>query len=313
MEIERLKALKEQEEREYMRKEAQRDGAIVIVDQIKEREKQRIRAQELLEKEKSQMLKQIDILRSEEHEVQKRKHEEGKKLLAEVIDANKNATVVKDMKKKEEIDLDKKIAEYNRQKAVREEESLSEQKRLHDEKEREVQRLREKQERAADKQAEVDALRAKRAFEESERQSRLKEKKEAEIRAEKIKEMEEARHQQFLDKERRLGEQAKQERDEFLRIIQSQKEQQELEKKLEEEKNGIMKKHAQQLRTQIFTNEDKDRQDKMDYLEEGRKIRQKIDDEKLRLENIRKKKLEGLKDLSIPDKYQAELARKKIA
>jgi len=80
------------------------------------------------------MLKQIDILRSEEHEVQKRKHEEGKKLLAEVIDANKNATVVKDMKKKEEIDLDKKIAEYNRQKAVREEESLSEQKRLHDEK-----------------------------------------------------------------------------------------------------------------------------------------------------------------------------------
>ena len=38
-----------------------------------------------------------------------------------------------------------------------------------------MQRLRDLQERAQDRQAEIDALRAKRAFEESERQSREKE------------------------------------------------------------------------------------------------------------------------------------------
>jgi hypothetical protein len=47
--------------------------------------------------------------------------------------------------------------------------------RIKDEKEREIQRLRELQEKAADRQAEIDALRAKRAFEEGERQARERE------------------------------------------------------------------------------------------------------------------------------------------
>ena len=51
MEIERLKSLKMQEEREVKRKEMQRQGASVIVDQIKEREIERIKEQELREKE----------------------------------------------------------------------------------------------------------------------------------------------------------------------------------------------------------------------------------------------------------------------
>ena len=46
MEIERLKALKAEEEREKLRVEAQRRGAAVIIDQIKEREVQRIKERE---------------------------------------------------------------------------------------------------------------------------------------------------------------------------------------------------------------------------------------------------------------------------
>jgi len=55
--------------------------------------------------------------------------------------------------------------------------------RLKDEKEREVARLRELQEKAADRQSEIDALRAKRAMENAERKAREKEKQEAEKRA----------------------------------------------------------------------------------------------------------------------------------
>jgi hypothetical protein len=47
--------------------------------------------------------------------------------------------------------------------------------RIKEEKEREIQRLRELQEKAADRQAEIDSLRAKRAFEEGERQARERE------------------------------------------------------------------------------------------------------------------------------------------
>lgn len=51
MEIERLKSLKMQEEREIQRKQAQKQGSLVIIDQIKERELERIKEQELKEKE----------------------------------------------------------------------------------------------------------------------------------------------------------------------------------------------------------------------------------------------------------------------
>lgn len=51
MEIERLQSLKIQEEREQRKKELQRQGASVIVDQIKERDLERIKEQEMREKE----------------------------------------------------------------------------------------------------------------------------------------------------------------------------------------------------------------------------------------------------------------------
>lgn len=51
MEIERLKSLKASEERNALRVEAQRRGAAVIVDQIKEREQERLREREILEQE----------------------------------------------------------------------------------------------------------------------------------------------------------------------------------------------------------------------------------------------------------------------
>jgi len=55
MEIERLKSLKVQEEREVVRQEARRKGALVIVDQIQEREIERIKQREQLIKEQEQM------------------------------------------------------------------------------------------------------------------------------------------------------------------------------------------------------------------------------------------------------------------
>lgn len=71
--------------------------------------------------------------------------------MSEVEDANKKAIEVKDHKKVEEKELEMKIVDYNRQKALREEEQLHEARRIKEEKEREVQRLRELQEKAQDR------------------------------------------------------------------------------------------------------------------------------------------------------------------
>jgi len=60
MEIERLKALAEAEERDARRKEAQLRGAQVLVDQIKDRELIRQKQVEVREKEKFQLLANIE-------------------------------------------------------------------------------------------------------------------------------------------------------------------------------------------------------------------------------------------------------------
>ena len=287
MEIERLKSLKLQEEREVKRKDARKQGALVIIDQIKERELDRIKEQEMREREMHQMIRQAEQLKEEELKALHVKKERAVRMMGEVEEANKRAIEVKENRKKEEKDLEQQIVDYNRNKALREEEKAAELKRIKEEKEREVARLRELQEKAADRQAEIDALRAKRAFEEGERQARDKERRDMEHKQKVLRDMEDARQRQFLEREQRLAEQAKQERDEFLRIIHKQKEVEEQERRIEEEKKEVLKKHSLQLRTQIQGNDEKTKQDRLDYLEEGRKIRQKIDEERSKIEAIK--------------------------
>lgn len=64
-------------------------------------------------------------------------------MMGEVEEANKRAIEVKENRKKDEKDLEQQIVEYNRQKMLREEEKAAEIKRVKEEKEREVARLRE--------------------------------------------------------------------------------------------------------------------------------------------------------------------------
>ena len=66
------------------------------------------------------------------------------------------------------------------------------------------------------------------------------------------------------------------------------------------------------FRDQISINAEKKKQDRLDYLEEGRKVRQRIEDERLKVEGIKAQKLQGLKDIGIAEKYQADLSKKRI-
>ena len=64
-------------------------------------------------------------------------------MMGEVEEANKRAIEVKENRKKDEKDLEQQIVEYNRQKVLREEEKAAEIKRVKEEKERDLARLRE--------------------------------------------------------------------------------------------------------------------------------------------------------------------------
>jgi hypothetical protein len=248
MELERLKELKFQEEREKIRKDQQRQGSLVIIDQIKERELERLRQKDILERERQLMMKQIAELEDEEKRIAESKKDQSSKLSKEVIEANKMAIDAKQRKKIEEREVELQILQYNLEKARKEEEELAEKKRLQEEKEKEVQKLREKQERFKDKQSELDAIRAKRAYEEYERAAREKEKNEIIQRNKKVLLMLEANEKQKVDKELKLEEQAKQEESEYHKIVENQLKNLEAERKREDDRKKMRYDHNFELR-----------------------------------------------------------------
>ena len=68
------------------------------------------------------MLRQIEQLKQEEVRQAHDKKQRAAVLMQEVEDANKQAIGIKDGRKKEEKDLEMKIVDYNKHKALREEE-----------------------------------------------------------------------------------------------------------------------------------------------------------------------------------------------
>lgn len=312
MEIERLKELQLQEEREKIRKDQQYAGSLVIVDQIKERDYERLKALEHKEKEKVIMLRQVKQLEEEELRNNEIKKKQAAKLAKEVEETNFQASEIKEKRKIEEKELELKIHEYNLNKARREEEELAEKKRITEEKEREVQKMREKQERAKDKQSELDAIRAKRAYEQTERMAREKERKEIEFRMKMVQDLMTANEQQKLDKEQRLSEQAKIEKDQYDKIIDSQIKSQEEERRKEEERKKMRYDHNNELRRQMKVREEQEMQKKREELEEGRKIKQKVLQIKSNIERMKEEKLGILKAINVQEKYVTPLVKYKI-
>ena len=66
MEVERLKGLKVCEEQEIKRQQAQKKGAQVIIEQMKDREQDRIRQREATVKENEIMMKNIEAQKQQE-------------------------------------------------------------------------------------------------------------------------------------------------------------------------------------------------------------------------------------------------------
>lgn len=64
MELERLKDLRVQREREERRIQAEREGCLKIIDQIKERDLERIKQDEIYRLEKAQLTKNIEEMKA---------------------------------------------------------------------------------------------------------------------------------------------------------------------------------------------------------------------------------------------------------
>ena len=143
MEIERLKGIKAEFEKEQNKAIATKRGAENLIDQIRERDIIRQQEAEVLEKEKVQM--KANIAKAHEEEALKVKERQArvKVMQEEIKAANKAALSLKEDAKKREKQLEDEIMAHQKNKILREEAEAREVARVKEEKERETQRLRE--------------------------------------------------------------------------------------------------------------------------------------------------------------------------
>ena len=99
MELERLKELKFQEDKEKEAKLKKISSAKILIDQIKEKEIRRLQEKEIIAREGELMKKQIKALQDEELRNEERKRLENSRLAKEIVNINKISALNRDKKK----------------------------------------------------------------------------------------------------------------------------------------------------------------------------------------------------------------------
>jgi hypothetical protein len=311
MELERLKALRMYEEREAKRVEDRRKGAAVIRAQIEEREQERLLRLELKQQEQEAMLRHIDHMKDEDRSETERKKDGARALMDDIALANAEQIRLKNRQRLMEIEEEKQIAAYVREKERRDQEHQDEMRRTAGEKEREIARLRSHQERAQDKQAEVDALRARRAQEAYDREQRQKEREARERQSAINADLAAAREMQMREKAALLAEQARTEKEEFDRIIAVQKDEEDRERGNRNKEVSHARGNADALRKQIAEVEENRRKSRRDFLDEGNRLRAEKREREALVDAIRMQKVGELEGMSVPKQYRQELLKKK--
>merc|ERR1719193_1641099 len=303
MEAERLNAIRVQEEIEERRKQERLEGAAVIVNQIKENEEQRIIDMEKKDQEKVAVRKHLQELQLEDMITIEKKKKDQETLKKDLDAANQEIARQADLKREHDKLLDFKVQEYQRDKAEREqklEEFLEAQKK---EKELELKKMRDKQQKASDDAAAADALRAKRNQEEQEKELELKKMRDKQQKASDLNELMGARKEQIEQKMRFLAIQAQQERNEFDRVLKTQREAIEKDRGEQSQVRAKNEQHISHVKKQIREREQIRVRDRTAFFEEGIKLDQEARARRQKLEDVKLNKIQELQKSGLPKMY----------
>ncbi|KAM8767905.1 cilia- and flagella-associated protein 45 [Acanthopagrus schlegelii] len=310
MEVERRKALETEEEIEELRKNQMIRGKLQISDQIQNRREAKILDDELKECERKQTRENQERMNQEDLKALEKKREEQQKLQEEVIRINAETMWAKEQRKEEEKLADMRDMEYIKRKLEREAEYEAEQRRIKKEKELEIARLRAQQEKARDYKAEQDELRARRDQDRLHREWRRKEKELAEKKAQEEAMLREARLEQVHCKEHFLSIEAGREKAEFERVLKVQQEA--IIKQKEEEEKQRQKAHrrAEAIRQQVKERELSAIAKRRQIFQEADRLIEEAQQRRVRLNEIKEKKLRELKATGLSEKYCSEVEKK---
>ncbi|XP_068441678.1 cilia- and flagella-associated protein 45 isoform X1 [Clinocottus analis] len=310
MEVERRKALETVEQIDELRKQQRIGGMQNICKQIQQHLNDKQMQDVMKEQEKVQTREKREKMKQEDFMAIEKKREEQQHLHEEVMRINTETMRAKEQRREEEKMADMRNMEYMRKKMKREAEFEAEQRRIKKEKELEIARLRAQQEKAKDYKAEQDDLRARRNQEAADREWRRKEK---ELNAKKAQEkamLMEAREEQIHCKEQQLSMEAGREKAEFERVLKVQKEEIARQEELEKKQQQRARNHADAIRNQVKEQMLSAEAKRRDRLKEVSQLIEEARQRRVRLEEIKEKKLKELRATGVSERYCSEVERK---
>lgn len=296
--------------RDVKRAKDRQNGAEVLRMQMADRERMRLHELSQQEREREAMLRQIDQLKADEAKAQAERREQNRRLLEEVALSNAEQIRIKNRLAAQEKEDEQRILAYNKDKDARERAEALARERQRVEKEAEVERMRNAQQRMADVQSEIDALRMRRADEEAERAWRRKEKAEAERLRAVHSQLSEAREHQREEKERRMIEATLLDKGEFEYTLRVQAEQQARDEAIAGAHKAAQLAYKEELQSQIVMNAVARKENRLQFLNEGRSSAADALGEKAKLEAIKARKIAELKTAGVTGKYLVDLEKK---
>lgn len=310
METERRKALETVEKIDELRKKQRVSGMQEICNQIKQREEERQFEDELKELEKLQLQQKQEQMNVEDFLAMEKKREEQQRLQEEIMRINAETLRAKAIRKEEEKLANMRAMEYIQKKMEREAKYEEEQKQMKREKELEIARLRARQEKAKDYQAEQDEIRARRNQEILDREWRRKEKELALKRAREQEMLRAARSKQVQYKDHFLSIEAGREKAEFERVLMAQ--QGAILKEKEEEEKQRLKalRNAEAIRQQVKERELSAIAKRRETFKDADQLSEEARLRRLQLSEIKEKKLKELRETGLCEKYCSEVERK---
>ena len=307
MEEGRQRALKIYADRAAALAEQRRRGGDVILAQIQEKKRNQQLEREKREREMQEMRRANELAREEDIRLLAEKKKRSQAFLEECMAANRVAIRRKQKEKQRDVEETEAIAEYQREKAMREEEyerKVAEQKAA---KEREIAEVRKLQQRALDTREQEDELRARRIQEEQDRKVRARELAEAKRQQEIRENLRQDREKAIALKQRRLVELAKIEKAEFERVMAAQMEAREKDRQAYLRKLEENEKYRQELKDDMKKRRKEKQLEPLKHLDDRKHLEEQNQDYLDRLERIRQMKLDQLRSEGIPEKYLGDL------
>ncbi|KAK5622595.1 hypothetical protein CRENBAI_000809 [Crenichthys baileyi] len=310
MEVERCRALETIKKIDELRKQQRIKGQEQINNQIQQREQEKLIQDTMKQVEKEQIHKDQERMDLEDLKVKEKKRMEQQLMQEEIMRINAEAVRAKEKRLEEEKLADMRTMEYLQKKLEREAEYEAAQKRIKKDKELEIAQLRAQQERAKDYKAEQDEIRARRNQEITDRQWRMKQRELAAKKAHEEATLKAARLEQVKNKEHCLSMEANREKAVLERVLKTQQEALAKDKELKEKQLQKAFRHAETLRQQMKELELSALAKRREKFKEADRLIEEDRQRRMRLSEIKEKKLKELKATGISEKYCSEVERK---